>query len=161
MLSDRAHMNFNEWLVSTLLFEFLNCVLLLTLCFAPSLKEALAALPLLQRLRFLRACSLLSVMGSPPPLIVPDSSLCEFPGRLRCTKRIVSETTCCGIRRCQEHGQTHFCCLWLLQASKERRAAHEPLLPKSKLDCVKWPRNHLIFLVANVWNSVLSTWWNL
>ena len=77
---DNSVVKFNAWLINMLLFDYLNCMLLLIVAFIRSLRERLLTLPLLHRLRLQRGCKLFSAMGSPPPLIVHDSSRCEFSG---------------------------------------------------------------------------------
>ena len=116
----------NAWLVSMLLFVCQHFVLLLSFASTPFLKEALSALPLLNRLRFLRVCKFLFVMGSAPPLIAPESKSCEFPLRKPCDNKSVSVTTCCGMRRCEDHSEENYaCCQWGLFVPKPRRGAPE------------------------------------
>ena len=99
------------------------CLLLLR---HSSKKLSLSALPLLNRLRFLRVCKFLFVMGSAPPLIAPESKSCEFPLRKPCDNKSVSVTTCCGMRRCEDHSEENYaCCQWGLFVPKLRRGARE------------------------------------
>ncbi len=71
---------------------------------------------------------LFSVVGSPPPLMVQDSSRCEFAGAAVNTNITVVGISCCGTRRgelCSNQSVTETSC-WLGLVTKTRNAAPEP-----------------------------------
>ena len=101
---------FNAWLINMLLFDYLSCVLILIIAAIRSFNEYLSTLTLLQRLRLQRGCKIFSAMGSPPALIVRNSSRCEFfGGRVVCLHESITLTPCCASPHCREHGQKYVC----------------------------------------------------
>jgi hypothetical protein len=115
--------NFLTWLVSMLSFCYFDLMLFFNIALAACLRQELCSLPMRQRLQMCHSLQLWFSMNRPPPLPVNDSlDKCSFAA-VACDSKSVSETPCCGNRRCAEHCKREYVCnCWVALTSMTRKS---------------------------------------